>query len=126
VGLYSTTSDSAKVVRSSFYENMSAINEVEEPEPVPLPYQQPEAAWSDEIQIGITITEPASEMNDSNIVPDDLFDYAHEKPPGSLTGSQSSLVNNNSVNCSDNNRAPSLTNLSHASYNNRCVFCLWF
>lgn len=113
VGLYSST----PAAKSSFYENMSAINEVEEPEATPLPCQQPEPQWTDDLQapsIDITITEPANEMNDSNIVPDDLFDIGHEKPvPGSRSSSQASIAANQQHNTI--NTAHSLVNLPLAS-----------
>lgn len=112
VGLYSST----PAAKSSFYENMSAINEVEEPEATPLPCQQPEPQWTKDLQapsIDITITEPANEMNDSNIVPDDLFDIGHEKPAlGSRSSSQASITTNQNNTI---NTAHSLVNLPQAS-----------
>ncbi len=102
LGLYSSVNMAKK---NSFYENMLAISEVEEPAVEAL-FSATEPDPDIHPTIDILITEPVNEMNDSNIVPEDMFDYAHEKPNERSTASSPSFksispspeVSNNSLN----------------------------
>jgi hypothetical protein len=76
LGLYSSVNMAKK---NSFYENMTAINEVEEPAVEAL-FSAVEPDPDLQPSIDILITEPVNEMNDSCIVPEDMFDFGHEKP----------------------------------------------
>jgi len=76
LGLYSSVNTARK---NSFYENMTAINEVDEPAVEAL-FSAVEPDPDLQPSIDILITEPLNEMNDSYIVPEDMFDFGHEKP----------------------------------------------
>lgn len=108
MGLYTCAENTSK--RTSFYENMSSINECEEPPVSPLfsaqvldPSLQP--------TIDITITEPENDMNDSYIVPDGMFDFTHEKPNLELSESNS-IKSSPSIGQVD---PKSVTNISRSS-----------